>query len=44
MFVVRQGYKESVKPEDFIKVNRLLDGGIIPAMKRIKGVKIRPRF
>lgn len=39
MFVVRQRYKESVKPEDFVKVNRLLDEGIIPAMKKIKGVK-----
>jgi len=40
MFLVaRQRYKESLKPEDFAKVNRLLDEGIIPAMERIKGVK-----
>ncbi len=39
MFVVRQRYKESVKPEDFEKVNRLLDEGIIPAMEKIQGVK-----
>jgi len=39
MFVVRQRYKESVKPEDFEKVNRLLDEGVIPAMEKIRGVK-----
>ncbi len=39
MFVVRQRYKESVKPEDFEKVNRLLDEGVIPAMEKIQGVK-----
>jgi hypothetical protein len=39
IFVVRNRYKESLKPEDFPKVNRLIDDGIIPAMERIQGVK-----
>ena len=39
IFVVRNRYKESLKPEDFSKVNRLIDEGIIPAMERIQGVK-----
>jgi hypothetical protein len=39
IFVVRNRYKESLKPEDFAKVNRLIDEGVIPAMERIQGVK-----
>ena len=39
IFVARQRYKESLKAEDFEKVNRLLDEGVIPAMEKIKGVK-----
>ena len=39
VFVVRNRYKESLMPEDFARVNRLIDEGIIPAMERIKGVK-----
>ena len=39
IFVVRNRYKESLKPEDFAKVNRLIDEEIIPAMEKIKGVK-----
>ena len=39
MFVVRNRYKESLKPEDFAKVNRIIDEQIIPTMERIKGVK-----
>ena len=39
IFVVRNRYKESLKPEDFAKVNRLIDEGVIPSMERIQGVK-----
>jgi hypothetical protein len=39
IYVVRNRYKEVLKPEDFAKVNRLIDEGIIPAMERIRGVK-----
>ena len=39
IYVVRSRYKESMKPEDFAKVNRLIDEGIIPAMEKIKGVR-----
>jgi hypothetical protein len=39
IFVVRNRYKESLKPADFQKVNRLIDEGIIPSMEKIKGVK-----
>jgi hypothetical protein len=39
IYVVRNRYKESLKPKDFQKVNRLIDEGIIPSMERIKGVK-----
>jgi hypothetical protein len=39
IFVARNRYKESVKPEDFSKVNRLIDEKIVPAMERIRGVK-----
>ena len=31
MYVVRNRYKESLKPADFPKVNKLIDEGIIPA-------------
>jgi hypothetical protein len=37
IYVVRQRYKESVKPEDYRKVNRLLDEGVIPAMEKVDG-------
>ena len=39
IFVVKNRYKESLKPADFAKVNRLIDEGIIPSMEKIKGVK-----
>jgi hypothetical protein len=39
IFVVRNRYKESLRPADFQKVNRLIDEGIIPSMEKIKGVK-----
>jgi hypothetical protein len=39
IYVVRNRYKESMKPKDFAKVNRLIDEGIIPAMEEIKGVR-----
>ena len=39
IYVVRNRYKESLKPEDFMKVNRIIDEQIIPTMERIKGVK-----
>jgi len=39
IYVVRNRYKEALKPEDFAKVNRLIDEGIIPAMEKIRGVK-----
>jgi hypothetical protein len=39
IYVVRNRYKESLKPADFAKVNDLLDRKIIPSMERIKGVR-----
>lgn len=39
IYVVRNRYKESLKPADFPKVNDLLDRKIIPSMERIKGVR-----
>ena len=39
IYVVRNRYKESLKPEDFAKVNRLIDERIIPAMEKIRGVQ-----
>ena len=39
IYVVRNRYKESLKPEDFPKVNNLIDQRIIPAMERVKGVR-----
>jgi len=39
IYVVRNRYKEALKPEDFAKVNCLIDEGIIPAMEKIRGVK-----
>jgi hypothetical protein len=39
IYVVRQRYKESVKPEDYRKVNRLLDEGVIPAMEKVDRVR-----
>jgi hypothetical protein len=39
VFVVRNRYKEWVKPEDFPKVNRLIDEGVIPAMEKVQGVR-----
>lgn len=39
IYVVRNRYKESLKPEDFAKVNNLIDKKIIPAMEGIKGVR-----
>lgn len=38
IYVVRQRYKEWVKPEDFPKVSRVIDD-VIAAMERIKGVR-----
>ena len=38
IFVVRNRYKESLKPDEFQKVNRLIDEQIIPTMERIKGI------
>jgi len=39
IYVVRQRYKEWLKPEDFPKVNRLIDEGVIPEMEKIQGVR-----
>jgi len=39
IYVVRNRYKEALKPEDFAKVNRLIDEGIIPAMEKIQGIQ-----
>ena len=39
IYVVRNRYKEALKPEDFPKVNRLIDDGVIPAMEKIEGVR-----
>jgi len=44
IYVVRNRYKESLKPEDFGKVNRLIDEQVIPAMEKIKGVKSMRAF
>jgi hypothetical protein len=39
IYVVRNRYKEALKPKDFAKVNRLIDEGIIPAMEKIRGIQ-----
>ena len=39
IYIVRQRYKEFVKPEDFPKINRLIDEGVIPALEKVDGVK-----
>jgi len=39
MYVVRNRYKESLKPADFPKVNKLIDEGVIPAMEKVQGVR-----
>jgi len=44
IYVVRNRYKESLKPADFRKVNDLLDNKIIPSMERIKGVRSMRAF
>jgi len=44
IYVVRNRYKESLKPADFRKVNDLLDNNIIPSMERIKGVRSMRAF
>jgi hypothetical protein len=38
IYVVRQRYKEWVKPEDFPKVSRVIDE-VISAMEKIEGVR-----
>jgi hypothetical protein len=38
IYVVRQRYKESIRPEDFAKVNRALDD-VAVAMEKIQGVR-----
>jgi hypothetical protein len=39
VYLVRYRYKEALKPEDFAKVNRLIDEGVIPAMEKIQGIQ-----
>lgn len=39
IYVVRQRYKEHVRPADYPKINQVINEGVIPSMEKIQGVR-----